>query len=77
MITAKKKKVLEKNMWVKAGRFKRGGCTPQNPAPLAAAGVREELLQGLFAPRTEKWKRALAIRLAKLLGARERDNRIP
>ena len=31
MITAKKKKVLEKNVWVKAGRFKRGGCTPPKP----------------------------------------------
>ena len=28
---------------------------PQNHAPLPAAGVRRELLQGLFAPRTEKW----------------------
>jgi hypothetical protein len=34
------------------------GYAPPNPAPLAAAGVRGELLQGRFAPRTRKWKRA-------------------
>ena len=35
-----------------------GGCAPPNPAPLAAAGVRGELLQGRFASRVRKWKRA-------------------
>jgi hypothetical protein len=34
------------------------GYAPPNPAPLAAAGVRGELVQGRFAPRAGKWKRA-------------------
>jgi hypothetical protein len=46
----KKKKVLEKNVWVKAGRFDRGCCSPPNPAPFAAAGVQGELLQGSSRP---------------------------
>jgi hypothetical protein len=61
MITAKKKKVLEKNVWVKAGRFDWGRlCTPK-PRTARRGRRSGELLQGLFAPRAEKWKRALAI----------------
>ena len=49
--------VRQKNVWVRMDRFD-GGCAPPNPAPLAAAGVRGELLQGRFASRARKWKRA-------------------
>jgi hypothetical protein len=61
MITAKKKNVLEKNVWVKAGRFDRGCCAPAKPRTARRGRRSERTFAGLFAPRAGKWKRALAI----------------